>query len=177
MTPSSKILACLFTAPFLTLCLCPRVYASDPSMITAADRTFVHKVGLGGMFEVDASQLAQQKGVSQDVKDFAANEIKDHTMVNDNLKAVATSKGIEVPAQRDAKFGKMYDSLNGKSGEAFDKAYIQDMAKLHDGDEALFVKESKTSKDADMSTFAAKSAKIVKGHIDVLHTIESQGVK
>ena len=94
-------------------------------MATSADRTFVHKVGLGGMFEVDSSKLAQEKGVSQEVKDFSANEIKDHDEVNGGLKIVAASMGIAVPEHRDAKFGKMYDSLKSKSGEAFDKEYIR----------------------------------------------------
>jgi putative membrane protein len=161
----------------LALSLVSRAHAADTSLITSADRTFVHKVGLGGMFEVDSSKLAQEKGVSQEVKDFSANEIKDHDGVNARLKEVATAKGIAVPEQRDAKFAKMYDSLEGKSGEAFDQAYIKMMAKLHDGDEALFVKESKTTKDPDMRAFAAKSAAIVKGHIDMLHTIEAKGVK
>ena len=51
------------------------------------------------------------------------------------------------------------------------------MAKLHDGDEALFVKESQTSRNADMRDFAAKSAVTCKGHIDMLHGIEAKGVK
>jgi putative membrane protein len=175
---SSPVTAVRFLAiPFLTLACCFRLHAADASMTTAADRAFVHKVGLGGMFEVDAGKLAQEKGVSQDVKDFGANEVKDHDEVNDGLKSVADSMGIAVPEHRDAKFQKMYDSLSAKSGEAFDQAYIQGMIKLHDGDEALFVKESKTTKNPDMQAFAAKSAKIVKGHIDTLHEIESKGVK
>ena len=129
------------------------------------------------MFEVDAGKVALKKGRSQEVKDFAANEIKDHDGVNDGLKTVATAKGIAVPEHRDAKFQKMYDSLTSKSGEAFDQAYIQAMAKLHDGDEALFVKESETAQDPDLKAFAAKSARIVQGHIDRLHVIESKGVK
>jgi putative membrane protein len=177
MKSSPIALACLLTAPLLILAGSPNAHAADASMTASADRTFVQKVGQGGMFEVDAGKLAQEKGVSQDVKDFGANEVKDHTGVNDGLKSVADSMGIAVPEHRNTKFQKMYDSLEAKSGEAFDQAYIQGMIKLHDGDEALFVKESKTSKNPDMQAFAAQSATIVKGHIDVLHEIEAKGVK
>jgi putative membrane protein len=176
MNPSSRTLTVLFTTSLLALSLGSQARAADTSMTTFADRTFVHKVGLGGMFEVDAGKMAQEKGSSQAVKDFGANEVKDHTVVNDGLKSVADSMGIAVPEHRDAKFQKMYDSLESKSGTAFDKAYVQAMAKLHDGDEALFVKESKTTKNPDMQAFAAKSAATVEGHIDVLHNIEAKGV-
>jgi putative membrane protein len=166
--PSLTTLACLLTAPVLALSLCLTARAADAGLVSPADRTFVHKVGLGGMYEVDASKVAQDKGTSQDVKDFSANEIKDHVQVNDELKSIATTKGIDVPAQADAKFQKMLDELRGKSGSAFDAAYLKSMAKIHDGDEALFVKESKTTKDPELKAFAAKTAKIVKGHIDLL---------
>jgi putative membrane protein len=161
--------ACLLTASLLALSISPTARAADASLVSSADRTFVHKVGLGGMYEVDASKIAQDKGTSQNVKDFSANEITDHVKVNDELKSIATSKGIDVPSEPDAKFQKMLDDLKGKSGGAFDAAYLKSMAKIHDGDEALFVKESKTTKDPELQAFAAKTAKIVKGHIDMLH--------
>ncbi len=138
-------------------------------MVTSADRTFAHKVGLGGMFEVDSSQLALQKAQAQAVKDFAANEVKEHTAVGDRLKSICAEKGIDVPARRDAKFQKMYDALQAKSGSNFDKLYLEDMKAVHHTDGGLFAKEADTTKDPDLKSFAANTTQIVKRHIKVLN--------
>ncbi len=141
-------------------------------MATAADKTFVHKVGLGGMFEVDSSKLALEKAQSQQVKDFAANEVKEHTEVGDKLKTVATEMGIDVPAQRDEKFQKMYDALNAKSGGDFEALYLKDMKAIHHTDGGLFAKESETTKNADMKAFASETVGIVKRHIAALQAMK-----
>ncbi len=137
-------------------------------MVTTADRTFAHKVGLGGMFEVDSSKLALEKAQAQPVKDFAANEVREHTAVGDRLKSICAAKGIDVPSQRDAKFQKMYDALEAASGTDFDKLYIKDMKAVHHTDGGLFAKEADTTKDADLKSFASDTAQIVQRHIKVL---------
>ncbi len=137
-------------------------------MVTTADRTFAHKVGLGGMFEVNSSKLALDKTQSPKVKDFATNEVKEHTAVGDRLKSIASAKGIDVPTQPDAKFQKMYDALAAKSGDAFDQLYIADMKTVHHTDGGLFAKEAKTTKDPDLQAFASDTTKIVQRHIETL---------
>jgi putative membrane protein len=153
----------------LALCLLSRAHAADASMVTSADRTFAHKVGLGGMFEVDSSKLALDKASAQPVKDFAANEVKEHTAVGDRLKSICTSEGIDVPAQRSAKFQKMYDALKAQSGGDFDKLYIKDMKAVHATDGGLFAKEADTTKDPELKSFATDTTEIVQRHIKVLN--------
>jgi putative membrane protein len=153
-------------------CLAVPAYAADAAMATAADKTFVHKVGLGGMFEVDSSKLAADKAQSQQVKDFAANEVTEHTQVGDKLKTVATEMGVEVPMQRDAKFQKMYDALNARSGAGFDKLYLSDMKAIHHTDGGLFAHEADTTKNPDMKAFATETVGIVKRHIAALKAMQ-----
>ena len=52
------------------------------------------KASQGGMTEVEAGKLAQEKGASQDVKDFGAMMVKDHTQNNEDLMALAQTKGV-----------------------------------------------------------------------------------
>jgi putative membrane protein len=120
------------------------------------------------MFEVDSSKLAADKAQAQAVKDFAANEVKEHTQVGDRLKAIAAANGIDVPTQRDAKFQKMYDALEAKSGTDFDVLYIKDMKTVHHTDGGLFAKEATSTKDPDLASFAADTTKIVQRHIAAL---------
>ncbi len=53
------------------------------------DKIFLRKAAEGGLAEIQLGQLAAQKGSSQDVRDFGAQMVKDHTDLNDALKPIA----------------------------------------------------------------------------------------
>ena len=61
------------------------------------DASFYKHAAEGGIAEVDAGRLAQDKGNSQQVKDFGAMMVKDHTAANEKLQALAASKNITLP--------------------------------------------------------------------------------
>src|SRR6187549_3006326 len=67
--------------------------------LSTADRSFVDEAASGGLAEVQDAQLAQQKAASNDVKQFAATMIADHTQANDELKQIAQSKGVTPPSR------------------------------------------------------------------------------
>ena len=169
MKTSLRQLGRLLVVPALSFCLTTLVRAD----VSSGDKAFVQKAAVGGMFEVQAGQLAQDKGDSQDVKDFGARMVSDHSKANDELKGIAGSKGIDVPTQLDAKHQKMLDSLQGMSGPAFDKAYLSDMTKGHEATDELMMKEAKSGDDSDLKAFAAKTDKVVKHHIKMLDEIKS----
>ncbi len=154
--------------PLLAAGLCLSAHAADTSM----DKTFVTKAAVGGMFEVESSKIATDKGTTQGVKDFGSKMVEDHSKANDELKSIASSKGIDVPAALDSKHQKMLDSLNAKSGKAFDMEYLSDMSKSHKAADALFMKEADKGKDADLKAFADKTDKVIKEHISMLKDVQ-----
>ena len=87
-----------------------------PAAATPADRAFVAKVSQGGMFEVAAGRLAETRGSTQDVRDFAAAEVHDHTLVGDKLKAISSSEGVPVAAAPNAEFARKLSRLTALSG-------------------------------------------------------------
>ncbi len=171
MKPSLLTLACLLAAPALTLSLSPLAHAADAS---AGDKAFVQKAAVGGMFEVESGKVAQEKGASQDVKDFGSKMVEDHGKANDELKGIASSKGIEIPTALDSKHQKMLDTLNGLSGEAFDKEYLKDMTAGHKATDTLMSKEASSGQDSDLKTFAGKTDQTVKMHISMLNDIKAK---
>ena len=53
---------------------------------------FAMKAANGGMMEVELGRMAQEKGMSKDVKEFGAMMVADHSKANDELKTLATAK-------------------------------------------------------------------------------------
>src|SRR2546427_9370244 len=62
------------------------------AQVSKKDQEFLNKAAVGGLYEVEAGRLAQEKANSSDVKAFGEMLVKDHSSANDELKALATSK-------------------------------------------------------------------------------------
>ncbi len=136
---------------------------------TPADHAFVAKVSQGGMFEVEAGKLAEQKAAAQDVRDFAVMEVHDHTLVGDKLKAVSAQAGVSIDAKLNGEFQGKLDHLKTLSGSAFDAAYMSEMSALHAADGAAFAKESSDGGSAAYRAFGAETHRIVARHIGAIH--------
>jgi putative membrane protein len=148
--------------------------AADKSTVSAADKAFVLKAAQGGMTEVQLGQLAADKGTSQDVKDFGSKMVADHGKANDELKSIASSKGIAIPDKLDPKHQAMVDKMSKLSAAEFDKSYVAEMVKGHKETDALFTKEAKSGQDADIKAFAAKTDETVKMHLTMIEDIQSK---
>ena len=153
----------------LTLIAAPFLHAADSA--SAADKTFTGKVSQGGMYEVEASKVAEQKAVAQNVKDQAFTEVHDHELVGAKLKRTATAAGVPIAAQLNPTFQQRLDKLKATSSADFDAAYITDMQQIHDMDEKLFAKEAMEG-SGDFKSFAHETDLIVKRHIGALHGLD-----
>src|SRR5205807_9610068 len=71
--------------------------------LAGADQTFVMKAAQGGMAEVKLGQLAKDHASSNAVKQFGQQMVDDHGKANDELKSLASQKGITLPGDIDAK--------------------------------------------------------------------------
>lgn len=127
-------------------------------------KAFIKEAAVGGMAEVRLGKLAQERASSDDVKDFGKRMVEDHTKVNQDLQALAAQKKVELPTDLDAKHQALYDRLSKLSGEAFDRAYMQEMLADHRTDVAAFKKASSSS-DPDVQAFASRSLPTLEEHL------------
>ena len=139
------------------------VYAEGK--LAPADTTFVRKAAEGGMSEVKLGQLAAEKASNRAVKDFGERMVKDHGKAGDELKQVASKKGISLRDSMNATDKATYDRLSKLSGGAFDKAYMRAMIDDHQEDVSEFRQESQNAKDPDIRQFAAKTLPTLQEHL------------
>jgi putative membrane protein len=138
---------------------------------TNPDASFYKHAAEGGIFEVDAGNLAQQKSSNQQVKDFGAMMVKDHSAANQKLQSIAASKNISLPSS--ASVGQMATKakLDMLSGATFDKSYIKSQISAHQQTIALFKKEIAAGQDADAKTFATDTLPTVQAHLKAIRAI------
>src|SRR4051794_23470937 len=71
--------------------------SSGASSLSSGDRNFVMKAAAAGMAEVQTGQMAKDKAASDPVKQFGNHMVTDHTQANDQLKQIASTKGVTLP--------------------------------------------------------------------------------
>ncbi len=154
-------LALALAAGFLVGLPCARAQTNLATM----DSDFILTAAQGGMTEVALGQLAADKGVRDDVKGLGKMMVKAHTKMNDDLKSLATQKGVILPTTLDAKHQALVDKMTALTGTEFDDAYIAGMVKGHTKDAKAFKSESATTQDADIKGFLDKSIPVVEMHL------------
>lgn len=129
------------------------------------DRKFMKKAALGGMYEVALAQHVEKNASSPEVKDFAKKMITDHGRANDELKQLAEKKGFALPAQLDKDHREDLAELTKLRGPELDKKYADEMVDDHEDDVEDFRDASKEAKDPEIREWAAKTLRILEGHL------------
>ena len=132
------------------------------SSLSDKDKTFMKKAAKGGMMEVAMGQVAEQKAQNEDVKSFGKRMVTDHSKANDELKSIASKKGVQLPSKEHT------------SKWTSDKAYIDMMVKDHEKDLAEFKEEASSGSDPDVKKFADDTAKVIQEHLDLVKDIQGK---
>jgi len=136
--------------------------------------SFLTEAASGGMAEVELGKIASSKAQNADVKKFAEMMVTDHSKANDELKALAVTKKVTLPATPIAKHQAVIQKLQGLSGAEFDKAYVDNMLEDHEKDVAEFEKQSQSNPDADVKAFAAKTLPTLKKHLEAIKALHAK---
>jgi len=134
------------------------------------DAKFMTAAASAGMMEVQAGQIALQKGISQEVKDFGQQMITDHSSANDQLKTLAAQKNVELPVALGNNDQQKIDILNKVDAKDFDKTYIKMMVKDHSAQVDKFQSEVDHPDDADVKTWAQNNLPMLLHHLETAKT-------
>lgn len=142
--------------------------------VPAKDNHFIQNAAQGGVAEVEMGKLAQQNGQSQDVKDFGKRMVDDHTKANDQLKQLASQKGVSIPDGPNAKDKSDIDRLSKLKADAFDKAYMKEMVSDHKKDVAEFQREANSGRDPDVKNWAGQTLPTLQDHLKMAQQYAGQ---
>ena len=141
------------------------VFATDVSM---SDKSFLKKAAQSGNFEVKGSKLALKKSKNTDVQKFAQMMVTDHEKADEELKALAQSKKVELPTDPSFMQKGTLMLLDTYSAKKFDEEYAENVGvDAHEATLALFEKAAKDADDADIKDFASKTLLTLKHHYEM----------
>ncbi|WP_309888797.1 DUF4142 domain-containing protein [Archangium sp.] len=111
-------------------------------VVPTDEKAFLERLHYTNLKEIKLGQLAQQNGMSPDVKSFGEMMVKDHTAADQKLMAMAQAKGLKL-ADMPKPMGDLekkvmaadkanQEKLQALKGEAFDACYMALMVGDHD---------------------------------------------
>lgn len=126
---------------------------------------FATKAAQSDMFEMQAAQIVVEKGVSDEVKAFAGDMIKDHHKSSDALKDAASKDGVQLPTDMGEELRKKLEALKPLSGPALDAAYVSTQVSVHTDAVALFDSYTKDGDGKALKSFAMKTYPTIRMHL------------
>jgi putative membrane protein len=141
--------------------------------LSSADRTFIMKAGQGGLAEVELGKMAQERAANDQVKQFASRMVEDHGKANEELRSLASAKGVSLAAALDKPHKATSDKLQRLKGPDFDREYMKHMVDDHRKTVADFQKAAKGAKDSDVKGFASKSLPTLREHMKLAQATQS----
>ena len=96
----------------------------DASSLSDGDKTLVGEIALGGMMQLQASELALEKSKSADVKMIAKAETEEQKGLASKLEEFAKKKGVTLPTGLNDKGRKLLADLKA-ARDRFDRAYLE----------------------------------------------------
>ncbi len=146
---------------------------SQPGL-ASADRDFIQTVAKGGMAEVALGELAGRNASDEAVKKFGRRMVEDHGKANQELAQLAKGKGVEVPKDLDRSHKSTMDRLAKLQGDAFDRAYVEEMVQDHRKDVKDFERQAVRGKDLSLKEWAGKTLPTLREHLREIENISAK---
>lgn len=147
--------------------------ATSTSAMAAGASGFADQAARAGMMEVKSADLALQKSRNSQVKSFAREMKRDHTNADQKLKQ-AVGTGTQLPTDLAADQQQQLDSLQSKSGAAFDKAYADQEVQDHQKAVSLFEDASHNAPTAQLRDYASQTLPTLKEHLKRAQQLQSK---
>ncbi len=143
---------------------------TDPT----SDAGFATAAAASDMFEIQSSQKALATSKVPAVKAYAQMMITEHTASTAGLKTLVAGMNppVTLPTTLPAEQQTLLDSLNGKTGAEFDRAYI---AAQRTGHQATLTKVNgyvAAAQPGGLKDFASKLTGVVQKHLNMLDKIK-----
>jgi len=135
--------------------------------------SFATNAVIGGMYEIQAGQIAEKKSQNAAVKSFAKMMVADHTAMSNQMKPLIAAAGVTAPTGLDERRKGMIDNLNAASAADFDGVYRAQQDAAHKETLALMEGYAQSGDNAGLKDAAAKAVPKVRAHLDHVQQLAS----
>lgn len=136
-----------------------------------ADQAFIRNTMEKDQTQIDLSQLAEQKSSSPDVKQFSHQMLKVDAALQSQFEPAAKQMGVYEPKGPSKKEKKEIDAMQALSGQQFDSAYIEAMAREQGQSLKLFRDETTNTQNKALLTVVQADTPVLAQNLETLKKI------
>lgn len=154
---------------FLSLCLalCGTVGFMSSAFAQAAKtdaQSFLEEAAECQQIEISLGQLAAQRAVNEQVKDFGQQIAQEHKKGSQQIEQLAMKGGVQLSPGISEERKQKINKLSQLSGHAFDRAYMQYILEVHETVVEEFQRRAETMQDRDIKQWIASTIPALQGH-------------
>ncbi|MFJ4780032.1 DUF4142 domain-containing protein [Streptomyces sp. NPDC088762] len=136
--------------------------------LTPADRDFVRKVRLAGLWELPAGRQAQQRGTRPAIRTAGEHLVEGHTELDRQVIQVGQALGIDLPNQPSEQQQDWLSQLTRAKGDEYERLFVQLLRRAHGKVFALLAQVRAQTKNSMVRALATSANTTVLDHITVL---------
>lgn len=136
--------------------------------LTPADRDFVRKVRLAGLWELPAGRQAQQRGTRSAVRTAGEHLVEGHTDLDRQVIQVGQALGVDLPNQPSAQQQDWLGQLTRAKGDEYERLFVQLLRRAHGKVFALLAQVRAQTRNSMVRALATSANTTVLDHITVL---------
>jgi putative membrane protein len=139
---------------------------TDDKAVSDSDKQLVEEIALGGMLQLEASELALKKTRSADVRLIAEAEVEEQKGLAAKLKEFAAATGIKLPDALKDRGKKLMGDL--KEAKSMDRSYLEECGiKGHEALKKTMTKVKKEAEDPMLKALAEAALPLIEVHLTV----------
>lgn len=149
----------------------PVVAPAAPMAVDTA--TFATMAPMGSLYEVQAANVALERGKLESIKSFAAEMRTAHMKMTEDMKPLVEAAGLTIPLDLDSDHKQKVNALNAATEEGFDTMYIAQQIEAHSMALALYQGYAANGTDPALQAYAAAAVPVIQAHLDQAVMIQS----
>jgi putative membrane protein len=154
--------------------------ASDSSVGSSPTSAVLIQMNVANATEIQVASMAAKMAASPKVKQIAAKLASDHAKNREQVRALAQKLNVSLISAQGGDFSAagaaaMPPDLQGKSGKAFDRAFIQHEVNDHQSNiEKLQTQVIPSAQNAEVKAYLQKTVTEMQGHLASLKQVQRQ---
>ncbi|WP_323183526.1 DUF4142 domain-containing protein [Streptomyces sp. NBC_00091] len=136
--------------------------------LTPADRDFVRKVRLAGLWELPAGRQAQQRGTRPSVRTAGEHLVEGHTELDRQVLQVGQALGMDLPDKPSAQQQDWLNQLTNAPNSEYERLFIQLLRRAHGKVFGLLAQIRAQTRNSMVRALATSANGTVLDHITVL---------
>jgi predicted outer membrane protein len=134
------------------------------------DRVLLVKVRQAGLWEMPTGQQAQQRAKSEKVKDIGRRIAAEHSVLDDDVRGVASQLGVVLPSAPNADQQSWMAELTGKSGDDYDRTFVYRLRAAHGKVFGVIAQIRAATRNSVIRSFAERAMTFVLRHMTYLES-------